>query len=506
MDMSPDQLAHATGGRWLAPPTDLIATGVSIDSREDLEGRVFVAIRGERHDGHDFVGAAGQEGAVAAIVERVPALPTAPVAATASPAPTAASSSLGTTMPTLLVHSTRRALADLARATRAQFTGRAAAITGSCGKTTTRRMLAAILGQGGPTVQSPKSFNNDLGVPLTMLALRAHHRHLVSEIGMNHAGEIEPLVRLVRPHVAVITMVGHAHIEALGSVEAIAREKASIVAGLEPGGTVIFPSEQPLIAEAVDEALERHGLASSIRRMTFGHQRGDGRLLLREPTDAGSEIEIGGPWGMVHIRLAMPGAHNAMNALAAALAAHALGALPDAIREGLAAVRPAEMRSERERIGPFTVHNDAYNANPEAMRAAVTAFVEAERAARRRVTVLGDMLELGEASDALHAELGRWLAAADSGAPPDLAVFVGVRAATAAKALAHAAPGATVLVLPDASAASAARLQSMLEPGDAILVKASRGAALERLVHALASSVAANAPGAAAASAGAPRA
>lgn len=488
MDLTAAEVAAATRGRWLATPPSFMAVGVGIDSREDLARRLFVAIRGERHDGHHFIAQALARGAVAAIVERSPAGDAPPRSPTAEVDPTQASC--------LLVGSTRGALADLARVTRSRFSGRVAAVTGSCGKTTTRRLLAAILEQQGPTVQSPKSFNNDLGVPLTVLALRPHHRALVSEIGMSAPGEIEPLAQIVRPHAAIITMVGHAHIEALGSVQAIAVEKASITAALEPDGVVIVPAEQEVVRAAVHDVLARSGRAASTRCLTFGRGAGDARLVTRRAVANGSEIEIAGPWGVLAVSLGLPGEHNAMNALAAALAAHALGATPDAMRDGLACVRPAEMRFVRERLGTIMVSNDAYNANPEAMRASISAFAEAESGAARRVTVLGDMLELGHASRELHAELGEWLATAFEGGPPSLAVFVGQQSEAGAGSFARAAPAAACLHLPDTSAESAARLAMHVRPGDALLVKASRGSAIERLMEALAARIDARDPSA----------
>ncbi|MBX3356003.1 MAG: UDP-N-acetylmuramoyl-tripeptide--D-alanyl-D-alanine ligase [Phycisphaeraceae bacterium] len=464
MDLTSEEAAAVVGGRWLSPPPEGALRGVGIDSRESLDGFLFVAIRGERLDGHDFLADAFVHRARAALIER-------PLAQTPGPC--------------LLVPSTRAALTALARHTRECFTGRAAAVTGSCGKTTTRRLIASILEQIGPTVQSPRSFNNDLGVPLTILALRSHHRHLVAEVGMNAPGEIEPLVRLVRPHVSVITMIGHAHLERLGSVEAIAREKASIVTGLEPDGTVVLPAASELATHAVNEALEHHGRCASTPRLTFGLRQGDARLLSRSAGPAGDDIEIAGPWGVLHLRLALSGEHNAMNAVAAAAAAHALGANADAIRDGLMAVRPSEMRFVRESLGRFTLLNDAYNANPEAMRASITAFAEIERGATRRVTLLGEMLELGAQSHALHESLGTWLASAMAGAPPDLAIFVGEGSAPMAESFHRAAPGAPLVRLPDTSSASVETLLAALRPGDSVLVKASRGAALEKLIAGL---------------------
>jgi len=456
-----DELAAITGGRWLGTAPSGAVPGVGIDSREALAGRLFVAIKGDRFDGHDFLSDAQSRGAAAAMVDRdgAPLPPPLPLP-----------------LPLLGVLSTRHALAALGREWRRRFDGGAAAITGSCGKTTTRRLLASIMERLGPTVQSPRSFNNDLGVPLTVLALAPDHRFLVAEIGMNHAGEIRPLAEIVAPQVAVITSIGPVHLEALGSVEAIAQEKASIIAGVGDGGSVVFPAESGPAQDAV-----RHASRASIERITFGLHAGDVQMRSRRATRDGSQVEIDGPWGRLAATLALPGEHNAMNAVAAAAAAHRLGAPADAIVEGLAAVEPSEMRFVRERIGPVTIVNDAYNANPMATRASVRAFAELEASAPRRVTVLGDMLELGADAERLHRELGEWLAEDDSIAP-DLAVFVGPVSEAAAEGYRRTRPGAAMLVLPDPGAASAAVLREALAPGDAVLFKASRGSALERLI------------------------
>lgn len=476
-----EELASILGGRWLDGPPAGPIRGTGIDSREALDARLFVAIRGERFDGHDFLVEALERGAVAAIVER-DAAPVEARGADAMDGREARSEGRSRLPPRLLVPSTRTALADLARAWRSRFSGAAAAITGSCGKTTARRLLASILEQMAPTVQSPKSFNNDLGVPLTILALAPGHRFLVAEVGMNRPGEIRPLAELVSPCVALITSIGPVHLEALGSVEAIAREKASIVQGVIEGGAVVFPAESGLAQDAVAEALAQPPRASaSLERVTFGLHAGDVRLHSRRVLREGSAVELDGPWGRIETTLQLPGEHNALNAVAAAAVAHRLGASAEAIREGLALVRPSEMRFVRERIGPLVVVNDAYNANPVAMRAAIRAFCEVEPGALRRVVVLGDMLELGRDGEAMHRELGAWLAG-DEEIAPDLAVFVGPLSAAAADAYRRARAGAELLELPDAGASSAARLIDALRPGDSIFFKASRGSALERLI------------------------
>lgn len=478
------ELATITGGRWLGAPPAGSFVGAGIDSREALEGRVFFAIRGERFDGHDFLDAIASAGAVAAIVERDLSSST-PGATGAPVARERAVPTYRNELPRLLVPSSRAALAQIARAWRTRHPARFAAVTGSCGKTTTRRLLASILERVGATTQSPKSFNNELGVPLTVLAARPLDRFVVTEVGMNHSGEIRPLAEIVRPHVAVITSIGRVHLEALGSVEAIAREKASIIDGVETDGVIVAPAESAVAMNAVMEAVERRG-NRHIHPFTFGLTAGDAKLHSRRVVPGGSEVELDGPWGRVRTVLMLPGEHNAMNALAAACAAHRLGVRADAIRDGLSLVTPSEMRFVRQTVGALTVINDAYNANPESMRASVRAFAESEHGASRRVVVLGDMLELGAASMSLHSELGAWLAEAFDGAPPDFAVFVGSQSAHAARSFAREAPGASRLLLPDAGAASAETLRVALRPGDSILVKASRGMALERAIALLA--------------------
>jgi UDP-N-acetylmuramoyl-tripeptide--D-alanyl-D-alanine ligase len=283
---SAEDLIEATGGAMSAP---FAASGVSIDTRTLQRGDLFIALRGENSDGHDHVAAALAKGAAGAMVhQKVPG-----------------------TGPLLVVDDTLAALARLGGYARARFAGRLIAVTGSVGKTTTKEMLRTALSAQGPTHAAVASYNNHWGLPLTLARLPADAAFCVAEIGMNHAGEIAPLARLARPHVAVITAIAPAHIGYLGSIGAIAAEKASICQGLEPGGVAVLPADAhtlPLLREAAGDA----------RTLTFGEARdADMRLLAMAPDADGSDIEASLFGEILRFRLPAPGRHMAMNALAA---------------------------------------------------------------------------------------------------------------------------------------------------------------------------------------------
>ncbi len=457
-----DDLRMAVAGQWIGGAPEAIA-GVGTDTREALAGRLFVALRGERHDAHQFLRDAARAGAVAALVDRK-----------------AGSHERPAGLPLLEVGDTRVALGDLARWWRSRFRGRVVGITGSSGKTTTRRLLHAALGAAMRGSASPKSFNNDIGVPLTILGADAADGYLVCEIGMSHPGEIAPLARMAALHMAVITMAGSAHLEGLGSLEAIRHEKASLVDGLHTTGVAVVNGDQPDLVAAVEARLK-----PGVRLATFGtgsacqwrlvsrvvRQGGGQNVRAREPD--GSEAE----WSLV-----LPGDFNAMNALAAYAAARLMGVPREAVTGALATVGPADMRMTPVRIGAMTLVNDAYNANPDAVLASLGAFREitgGDAPSARRVVVLGDMLELGAASAERHAEVGRAVAALG----PALAVFVGGASRHGAEAC--RAAGTEVVHVPALDDAGVAAIAARLRPGDAILLKGSRGSRMERVEAAL---------------------
>ncbi|NBV64314.1 MAG: UDP-N-acetylmuramoyl-tripeptide--D-alanyl-D-alanine ligase [Planctomycetes bacterium] len=345
--LSPADIATITGGRWLdTPPESLI--GVGTDTRDDLTGRLFIALRGERFDAHDFLEAAKKQGAAAALVEReVP----------------------GHGLPRLLVKDALVALQSMAAAWRQRMPNAwCVAITGSAGKTTTRRLVEAACAAIGPTHASPKSFNNHLGVPLTLLGAPIDTRFLVIEIGMNHPGEIAPLSRMAAPRVAMVMNAGTAHLGGMGSREAIAVEKCSIARGLQPAGLfVVHGDQEHLFREAVKQPMPPSG-----KLYGFG-TRGMNAFRLRGRTqrpDGTQVVQAHTPQGPLEFTLQLPGAHNAMNAVGALAALVSLGLPAAQVAEAFGTVAPADMRLVRSDIGGVAVFNDAYNANPDSVLAA----------------------------------------------------------------------------------------------------------------------------------------
>lgn len=466
-----ENLRSVTNARWLRrperPPT---LNGVGIDSREDLSGRAFVAIKGDTHDGHAFLGEAVKSGAGLLIVESETS---AAVDVLKLPA----------FVGVMMVESTRRALAKLALAYRRSLRGtKVIAITGSAGKTTTKRLVHSVLSTQMQGTCSPKSFNNEIGLPLTILQARLSDKYLVVEIGTNHPGEIAELAAIAEPELAVITCIGRAHLEGLGSVEAIAREKASLLSHLQPNGVAIVNADAPLL---------RPSLKLAGHRVLFGESE-DAELRL---TARGSHRACSTPrassnwWFEINNRqrfdLALPGKHNAMNALAAVAVGRRMGVDDESIARGLKAVEPAAMRMTPQKINGVTIYNDAYNANPDSVIAALNTFAEIVTGAKRRIVILGDMLELGDSGPDLHREIGRHVLAIDAASHIDHAIFIGEHSAFAAAEVARQWPGDRVIAMPTVDAAAIAFIQQMLKPGDAVLLKASRGMGLERLVQAL---------------------
>jgi UDP-N-acetylmuramoyl-tripeptide--D-alanyl-D-alanine ligase len=392
-----DQLLEATRGRPLgARPVNI--TGVSIDSRTVAPREAFFAIKGETHDGHDFASMAMARGAATAVVAE------------------SRLSGLGRTKGSLtVVKDVLDALRNLGIAGRARSKAGIAAVTGSVGKTTTKEMLAAALAADGPTHASPASFNNHWGVPLTLARLPREASYAVFEVGMNHAGEIEPLVKMVRPHVAIVTAVEPVHLEYFKDVKAIARAKAEIFLGIEKGGAAILNRDNPhftLLAKLAKEA----GVG---RIAGFGeHKRADIRLdtvKLKENCSCVSASVFG---EKVSYKLGAPGRHLVQDSLAVLGAVSVLGADLAKAMLALAALGPARGRGERHQLhlrdGSAMLIDESYNANPASMRAAIALLGQSATARQgRRIAVLGDMLELGKDGAAMHAALADALAEAD---------------------------------------------------------------------------------------------
>jgi len=373
------EAAAAMQARALGP--ELRFDGVSTDTRSIGRGELFVAIRGERFDGHDFLGAARERGAAAALIdERYQG---------AAP------------LPVLVADDTRRGLGRLGRHWRLRFAPALIAITGSNGKTTTKEMLASILrahaGEAG-TLATRGNLNTDIGVPLTLLGLRAAHRYCAIELGMNHPGEIAMLADIARPTIALVNNAQREHLEFMQSVEAVAEENASVFDALPADGVAVLNADDPMAPIFRRKAGAR-------RRVEFGLQGGEvtGRYVLK---GLQSDIALQTPAGAARATLAIPGLHNVRNALAAAACAHAAGIPPAAIGAGLSAFRPYTGRLQVKRtVAGATLIDDSYNANPDSVRAAIDVLASC---AGPTALVLGDMGEVGTQGPEFHAEVGRY--------------------------------------------------------------------------------------------------
>lgn len=454
------EAAAALGARMVGG--DVVFESVSIDSRTVQPGDIFVAIRGERFDGHRFLANAARSGAVAAIVEEK----------------AIGEQDAAGVLPLILVPDTRLALGQLSAHWRSRFAIPVAALTGSSGKTTVKEMLALILGEavdgeaqsgyGGSRVLATRgNLNNDIGVPLTLLELESRHLYAVIEMGMNHAGEIRYLTQLARPDVALVTNAGQAHLEFLGSREAIARAKGEIFEGLGTGGAAVINADDPFAAMWRE-------IASGARIVDFGLKPDAAVSATYTLHQLESEILVTTPRGEASVLLKAPGLHNVRNALAAAAAATAVDVAPPIIAAGLSRFSGIKGRlQQRAAIRGALLIDDTYNANPESVRAAIAVIA---RASGRRVVVLGDMGELGADGERLHAEIGE---AARVAGVERLLTF-GELSAHAAEAFGEGARHFTRLE------DLLAELENALAPQVTVLVKGSRFMRMERVVKAFA--------------------
>jgi len=463
-------IARATGGVAMG---EFQVSGADIDSRDVVEGDLFFALKGDAMDGHRFVSGAFAKGAAAVVVDR-------PVEG-----------------PHVLVGDTSSALEMLAKAARERVDAKIIGVTGSVGKTGVKEAIFAALDRSsrGRAHRSVKSYNNHVGVPLSLVRMPARSRYGVFEMGMNHKGEIAALTRLVRPHVAVITTIAPAHIEMLGSEEAIADAKAEIFEGLESGGVAIIPADSPHYAR-LKEAAEKHAGAV----VSFGRAaHADVRLLDAVPAAGGGSLVTaelrGGPGGDRRIcyTVASPGEHWIANSLAVMAAVRAVGGDLGAAGLALAEMEGLKGRGARHAIaaaggdgsGSALVIDESYNANPASMRATLAQL--GATPARRRIAVLGAMRELGEQGPAYHAALIEPIAAARV----DQLILVGDEMGALADELGKAPQSALGKAIPFAHCTSAQEALEALEQfgvegGDAILVKGSNSVGLAAVVAGLA--------------------
>jgi len=442
---------------------DVEFTAVSTDSRVIRHGDLFVALKGERFDGHGFVARAAAAGAAAAMVE-------------SGWNPESAIRESAIPLPLLVVADTLLALGKLAQYWRRQFDIPLVALTGSNGKTTVKEMLAAILREAvvtGPPAPNPESLvlatrgnlNNHIGVPLTLLELRREHRYAVIEMGMNHAGEISYITRLAEPDVALITNAGLAHLEFLGSTEAIARAKGEIFEGLKADGVAVINADEryaPLWRE----------LATGRQQLEFGLEAGAAVSASYRLRGFDSEIIVKTPRGEARTVVPAPGLHNVRNALAASAAASALQVPVAAVAAGLARFPGVKGRLQKKTgLHGATLIDDSYNANPDSARAAIAMLAQLPGT---RLLVLGDMGELGPQAAALHAEIGAFARASGI----DRLLTLGDLSAQAAQAF-----GAGARHFPRIEELLA-EIENMLAPDVTVLVKGSRFMRMERVVAA----------------------
>jgi UDP-N-acetylmuramoyl-tripeptide--D-alanyl-D-alanine ligase len=446
---------EATGGTLVCDAPEsaagLALASVSIDSRTVEPGALFVAIRGPRFDGHAFVDEAARRGARAVVMDR--------------PAQVAG-------LPIVRVADTSRALADLARQVRRRASIALVGITGSVGKTTTKDMTAHLLATKGPVLKTEGNLNNQYGLPLTLLRLRPEHTAAVIEMGMSAPGEIRALTALAEPDVATITKVGPAHLEFFPSLDAIAEAKAEILEGLSTRGTAVLNGD--------DQRVRRIGARFGGRVLWFGRERHfDVSAESWHGTALGMRFDMHIAGASVHVALPLAGPHFVSNFLAAAAAAHALGVAPEAMAQAALSLAPARHRGEVRRLGEgVLLLDDCYNSSPDALEAAVVAL--GMLPGRRRVAVLGDMLELGQSGPSLHRESGRALAGR-----VDVVVGVGPLAKQLVDGARAAGLNGGALHHFDSAPEAASGATALVAAGDAVLVKASRGLKLEAVVDAL---------------------
>ncbi len=439
-------IAEATGGHLTA---SFEASGVSIDTRTLRPGDLFVALVASS-DGHAHAAQALGLGAAAVLVVRTDTLPAG--------------------APAVVAPDTLHALTALGQAGRARFANPVIAVTGSVGKTTTKEMLRAALAPFGPVHAAEASYNNHWGVPLTLARLPPEAAACVAEIGMNNPGEIFPLARLAAPQIGIVTAIASAHIGHLGSLDAIAQEKASLLAALPPSGTAVIPHASPF------DAVLRAAAPATGRVLTFGTSAAaDAHPTSLESGPDGTTVQADIAGQPVRFRLHAPGAHMVANALATLLAAHAAGLEPQRAAAALEAFRPGPGRGLRRQLsGGITLLDESYNASVASIRAALA--VLATLPATRRIAVLGDMLELGAFAQTEHESL-----APDVARAADLLYACGPHT----RALYDRVPPA----LRAAHAASAEDLAPIValavRPGDAVLVKGSLGSRMRVIVQAL---------------------
>lgn len=452
MDPTPlSKIASWAGGRLIAGDGSATVTTVCTDSRATKPGDLFIAIRGEKFDGHDFVAEAARIGASGAIVEKVPA-------------------GLPPSFCIIEVADAIRGLHSLAGEYRASLPLKAVCVTGSNGKTSTKDLTASVLGQRLSVTKTAGNLNNHIGLPLTLLRAGRAHDAGIFEIGMNHAGEIAPLAAIARPDLAIITNIGVAHIEFMGTREAIAQEKGMLAEAVGKDGTVILNADDDFTPSIVRR--------TRARVVTAGLQNGDVRATDLEQLSEGMKFRLHATGRCVEAELPVPGEHMVRNALLACAAGLVFGLTLEECTHGMRDLQLTAGRLTQKTVAGISILDDTYNANPDSMCAALVTLARMP-VSGRRIAVLGRMGELGHESERGHRWVGevagregipclitvgdeaRWIAdSAETGGVPTVIRTAGIEDAT------HA-------------------LRELAKPGDMVLVKGSRSARLERVIHAI---------------------
>jgi len=456
------RILKTTGGRLLSGNEVRRFSGVSIDSRKVSPGQLFIAIIGENFDGHRFAADAVGKGASGVLVERrhVRRLPL--------------KRFQNQGVVCVSVSDTVKALGDIAADHRRRWGGKLVAVTGSNGKTTARKITAEVIRQGYATLSTLGNYNNEIGVPLTLLNLCPEHRWAAVELGMNHPGEIRRLARICRPDVGVITNVAPAHLEGVGSVEGVVMAKAELLEHIQEHGTVVLNADDPNVLKiadrtAVDVLLYGTAKSAAVRGTAIRETRRKVRFLLHV---SGARVPV---------MLNTPGRFMVSNALAAAAVGHLSGISPDRIRAGLEAFVPEKGRMIVVNLKrAVRLIDDTYNANPGSMKAAIDTLMRLKKKQGRAICVLGDMLELGDHSESLHHLIGAYVKNAGV-----FRVCVTGRFAGSVAAGAIEAGMDNESVLTGTKESILENLYALLRSGDWVLVKGSRGMAMETVVQAL---------------------
>jgi len=455
MLFSLDEILRATGGALLGAPPEAVSA-VSTDSRSVKPGELFVALRGPRFDGHDFIGEVARKG----------------VQLTVADASWLGAHEIPPGIAVISVPDTLHALGDLAAFHRSRFSIPLVGVTGSNGKTTTKEMLAAILARTGKGLKTSGNLNNLIGLPQMLLQLTEKDRWAVLEMGMSEPGEIDRLAEIAAPQVGIVTNAFPAHLESMGSVEAVAQAKGELFLRLPAGGTAVCNADDPLVCGLT--------IADGVTRLAYGlHGAQVTASGLENAGHAGQRfiLQIAGAEFPVNLRAF--GRHNVLNALAAAAAAFSLGIDASEIRCGLESFEPVEKRFRLEELGDVTLVDDSYNANPGSMAAALVTLSDI-RGSGRALAVLGDMLELGAGAMEAHHEVGRLAATCVC-----RLYLLGRFAETVkAGALEGGLPDENIVVAEDHEQILA-DLRGSLQAGDTILVKGSRGSRMEKVSEGL---------------------